>query len=175
MRAVKQQVGYLGAAGLIFPPHLQHTSPVQCDPTLISRQLRGLSLFFLSLSVSIILCLQDADRQRSTHVLRLQQRGQGLCPGQPVCSCSAVFYSTGLHKQTAPRAAAFKMDSRMQSQARTHTNTHTCWHPSRDAHKLRAHKTKASFLRYFSQAVISVRVPSAKAPPEDVPLPLVAV
>lgn len=64
-------------------------------------------------------------RQTEKHTrLAVQQRGQGLCPGQPVCSCSAVFYSTGLHKQTAPRAAAFKMDSRMQSQARAHTQTH---------------------------------------------------
>lgn len=124
MRAREQQVGCQDAAGLVFP--LICSTPVLFRMT--RQSLNLLRTLFLSLS---LLCLIDTGRQKNT-CLTVQQWGQGLCPTQPVCSCSTVFYSTGLHKQTGHEQlpAAFEMDSkdvpRIFFHMQSHTNTHTC-------------------------------------------------
>ncbi len=60
--------GLPGRSGDHLSPHLQHTSPVQYDPAVPSSPEDSSFSVSFSLSVSLILCLLDADRQKNTHV-----------------------------------------------------------------------------------------------------------
>lgn len=138
-------------AGLIFPlicsTLVLYSMTLQCFN--LQRSL------FLSVSLFSIFCLyhlvSPRCRRTEKHTgLTMQQWVQSLCPGQPVCSCSAVFYSTGLHKQTAHEQLLSKWSpgcvlSHIQAQTHIYFCTQML-HLSQNAHVLYTQKQKVSSL-----------------------------
>lgn len=140
-RAWELQDGYRSQRGSSFFSSAAHQSCIVWSyNTLIS----SISVS-LSFSVSLFHFLSLSSRQENTH-LTVQQWGPGLCHRQPVCSCSAMFYSICLYKPAA------------HEQLLPHASTHK--HTCMLARKMLIywmHKNKSLFLGYFCSLMLCVR------------------
>lgn len=146
-RAWELQDGYRSQQGSSFFSSAAHQSCIVWPyNTLIS----SISVS-LSFSVALFHFLSLSSCQENTH-LTAQQWGPGLCHRQPVCSCSAMFYSICSYKPAAHE----------QLLPHTSTHKHTCMLARRYYICLKMliywmHKNKSLFLRYFCSLMLCVR------------------
>lgn len=124
-RPREQQAGHQDTAEIIFP--FICCTPVQSSPVQEDSLPSSVcfSLPYLFLSLFFFFCLLNTDK-RKIKIKRAADNSTGQVLGQPVCSCSAVCYSTGLHKQTGSASGILCSYSMCKHMYPLKYNQHIC-------------------------------------------------